>query len=45
MVVLAMDGLQQKLNEYCNLSSWPDKVADYFWWVNLDLVWGSLLIG
>lgn len=35
MVVLAMDGLQQKLNEYCDLSSWPDKVANYFWWVNL----------
>jgi hypothetical protein len=30
-VVLAMDGLQQKLNEYHSLSSWPDKTADYFW--------------
>jgi len=30
-----MDGLQQKLNEYCNLASWPEKVADYFWQVNL----------
>ena len=34
-VVLAMDGLQQKLNEYCDLLSWPDTVANYFWWVNL----------